>query len=193
MITGAEIPIPIRFNPFKHHRNYILSVLENESPEAIINLLDPVCNNYIDLYTGLMSPEEIGIAVTEVLKSNHVFERADFSHWVDLKSGYRQLKLKDGSEWIVRKSVEAERFIHLHPAHTGLHTVRFKGSTLKTVYLLKSIFSSSPVSFSLEMVNQVRFKIGLSPVKKLDRNKGILNCMAKFFVSTEINAQYENR
>jgi len=34
---------------------------------------------------------------------------------------------------------------------------------------------------TLEMVNRVRNQIGLSPVKKLERNKGILGCYEKFF------------
>jgi hypothetical protein len=56
--------------------------------------------------------------------------------------------------------------------------MRFKGSTLKTVYLLKTI---SPEIPSLEKVNSIRKQIGLSPVKKLERSKGILNCYEKFF------------
>lgn len=185
MTTQSDIPMPIRFNPFKHHQNCIRSVLENDSPDSIINLLDPLCNNYIDLYTGLMSPREIGLKVIQILQSNHAFEFDDFCRWVDSRNGYRQISLNDNSEWVVRKSFEEERFIHLHPAHSGLHAVRFKGSTLKTVIMLKSIFKDRKEWPSLETVNQVRLKTGLSPVKKLDRNKGILNCLEKFFVSTE--------
>lgn len=192
MTHETDIPIPIRFNPFKHHRNYILSVLEGDSPETVMSLLDPLCNNYIDIYTGTMTPRTIGLAIIDVLKSNHAFENGDFSRWVDSKNGFRQIRLDEQSEWVVRKSVEKERYIHLHPAHTGQHTIRFKGSTLKTAYLLKSIFSDRQESLSLEMVNHVRFRIGLSPVKKLDRNRGILNCFDKFFVSTELNPPIEN-
>jgi len=191
MVRQNDIPIPIRFNPFKHHRNYILSVLEGDSPETIMSLLDPVCNNYIDIYTGTMTPRAISLAIIDVLKSKHVFENGDFNCWVDSKSGYRQISLDDQSIWVVRKSVEKERYIHLHPAHAGQHTIRFKGSTLKTAYLLRSIFSDRQESLSLEKVNQVRFRIGLSPVKKLDRNRGILNCFDKFFVSTEEKSQTE--
>jgi len=192
MVLQSDIPIPIRFNPFKHHRNYILNVLESDTTEVIMGLLDPVCNNYIDIYTGSMTPWTIGLAIIDVLKSNHVFENGDFSRWVDSKSGYRQIALDDGSEWVVRKSVEKERYIHLHPAHTGQHSIRFKGSTLKTAYLFKSRFSDREESLSLEKVNQVRLRIGLSPVKKLDRNRGILNCFDKFFVSTELNPPINN-
>ncbi|MCX6239882.1 MAG: hypothetical protein NTY07_20445, partial [Bacteroidia bacterium] len=129
-MTGeTDIPVPVRFNPFKHHRNYILSILEGASPEEIINLLDPVCNNYIDIYTGRMTPETIGHAIIDILKSNQVFQVNDFNGWVALKNGYQQIKLEDRSEWVVRKSNENERYIHIHPTRTGELTFRFKGST----------------------------------------------------------------
>jgi hypothetical protein len=180
MAEIPDIPFPVRFNPFKHHRNYILSILEDTSPEIIINLLEPVCNNYIDIYTGKMTPDVICNAVIDKLKSNQVFQEYDFSRWLKSKDGYRQIKLEDQSKWIVRKSNEAERYIHLHPARTGPFTVRFKGSTLKTVYLLKNRFKGFQETFSLEEVNLIRMQAGLSPVKRLDRNKGILKCYEKF-------------
>ena len=80
MANESDIPFPVRFNPFKHHRNYILSILENVSQEAIINLLDPVCNNYIDIYTGTMTPKSIGNAVIDILKSKQVFLSGNFAH-----------------------------------------------------------------------------------------------------------------
>jgi hypothetical protein len=182
MSKEGDISFPVRFSPIKHHRNYILNILTNSSPETIVSLLDPVCNNYIDIYTGLMTPHEICLAIIDVLRSNQVFEKADFIRWVDSKNGYRQITLEDQSEWVVRKSVESDCYIHLHPARGGKHTVRFKGSTLKTACLLKSMFSGRKELLSLETVNLVRLKIGLSPVKRLDRSKGILNCLDKFFV-----------
>jgi hypothetical protein len=181
MCKDDDIPFPVRFNPLKHHRNYILKILESENPEAIISLLDPVCNNYIDIYTGVMTPRAICISVIDILKSNQVFQAVDFAQWVDLKNGYRQIKLEDQSRWIVRRSNETERYIHLHPAREGRFTVRFKGSTLKTAYLLKVGFANLQQPISLGKVNHIRMQIGLSPVKKLERGKGILNCFEKFF------------
>ncbi|HAQ20487.1 MAG TPA: hypothetical protein DCR40_14845 [Prolixibacteraceae bacterium] len=181
MVKEADIPLPVRFNPFKHHRNYILSILESSTPEMIVKLLDQVCNNYIDIYTGAMTPEAISESVIEILKSNQVFREDDFSRWVDLKNGYRQIKLADRSVWVVRKSAESEYYIHLHPSREGPFTVRFKGSTLKTVYLLKINNEISNEPLSLEKVNRIRRQIDLSPVKKLERGKGILNCYRKFF------------
>lgn len=181
MTDETDIPFPVRFNPFKHHRNYILSILQDAAPEEIITLLDLVCNNYIDIYTGTLTPEAIGHAVINILKSNHVILQNDFDGWVASKNGFQQINLEDGSEWILRKSNENERYIHLHPSRTGSFSVRFKGSTLKTVYLLRTGFTDAPEMPSLGKVNPVRLQIGLSPIKKLEKGKGILNCYEKFF------------
>lgn len=178
MAEFPDISFPVRFNPLKHHLNYLMGFVKSASPETIIAQLDSICNNYIDIYTGTITPAAISNSVISILKSIQALDANAFIHWVATKNGYRQITLEDRSEWIVRKSNEAERYIHLHPARTGPFTIRFKGSTLKTVYLLKTI---SPEIPSLEKVNSIRKQIGLSPVKKLERSKGILNCYEKFF------------
>ena len=183
MADESDIPFPVRFNPFKHHRNFILSILEEVTPEMLTGLLDPVCNNYIDIYTGEMTTEAIGNSVIAFLKSNQVYQVDAFTRWLGSSTGYRQIKLEDHSEWIVRKSNESERYIHLHPARSGSLTIRFKGSTLKTVYLLRAGVAKHGEIPSLEDVNRIRMVIALSPVKKLERNKGILKCFDAFFSS----------
>ena len=180
MDEELDILLPVRFNPFKHHRNHILSILDGASPEVMVNLLDPVCNNNIDIYTGLLSPETIVSSIFSALKSDNVLSPDDLTRWLGSKTGYRLIRLEDLSEWIVRKSNDAERYIHIHPARSGQHTLRFKGSTLKTVYLLKTRKTDFREISLLDEVNQARMQIGLSPVKKLERNKGILNCLSYF-------------
>lgn len=178
MNKGNYTPLPVLFNPFKHHRNFILQALNNMDPDTITFLLEAVCNNYIDIYTGNMIPETIGNEIIGILQSGQLLKASNFSNRV--KNGYLQVKLSDQSEWIIRKSNDPERYIHIHPARTGLFTIRFKGSTLKTIYLLK-IWKKDLNPVSLESVNRIRSKIGLSPVKKLEKGKGILNCAEKFF------------
>ncbi|HZK95999.1 MAG TPA: hypothetical protein VFC67_17500 [Prolixibacteraceae bacterium] len=181
MADEKDVQKPFRFNPFKHHRNYILGILGSAGPEGIIGLLHQVCNNYIDIYTGIMSPGAIVNDVVHILKSKRVFQKTDFTHWVASQNGYQQIKLEDQSEWVIRIGNDNERYIHIHPTRTGPFTIRLKGSSLKTIYMLKTCFEDFPESLSLEKVNQIRMQIGLSPVKKLDRNKGILKCYASFF------------
>jgi hypothetical protein len=186
MDKEADIPLPLRFNPFKHHRNYILDIIKTTSSGVIIGQMDPVCNNYTDIYTGSMSPVAICNAVITILKSNHVLLADDFTRWIASKNGYRKIKLEDQSEWIVRESAENERYIHIHPARTGPFTLRFKGSTLKTVCLLKITINGIQQRLSLEEVNRVRRGIGLSPVKKLEKSTGILKCY-KLFLDRELH------
>lgn len=193
MTEDTDIPIPVRFNPFKHHRNYILRTLESVAPDMITSLLDPVCNNYIDIYTGTLTPAAIGSSVIDILKSNNVFQLADFTRWVASKNGYQQIQLKDRSEWVVRKSKDVERYIHIHPTRTGPFTIRFKGSTLKTAYLLKTGPTNLQETLSLENVNRMRMQIGLSPVKKLDRNTGILKCYEEFFYHGKLEKKALNK
>lgn len=172
---------PIRFNPLKHHRKYILRLLQNASPEMITDLLDPVCNNYIDLYTGSLTSEAIAWQIIDSLNSMDVLDAEKFTRWVEGNHGYRKITLSDYSEWIVRSGNKSDRFIHLHPSHTGSHSVRFKGSTLKTICLLKINARTSRDTPFLEIVNRVRLQVGLSPINKLYPDKGILACYEKFF------------
>lgn len=181
MEKQTDIPIPIRFNAIKHHLNYLMDFLRKAPQEAVIKQLDPLCNNYIDIYIGEQSPATIGQRLIDELKSMHVFEVDKFNRWVKLKKGYRQIQLNDQSEWVIRQSHETERYIHIHPARTGSLVIRFKGSTLKTAYLLKINSDRNPAMLTLETVNETRMQIGLSPIKKLEQGKGILKCYEQFF------------
>ena len=183
-MNEPDIPVPVRFNSLKHHRNYLLSVLELVSEEQLGRLLDPVCNNYVDVYTGRFSPEEIVAQVLFFLQEKKVFEPENFKYWLDQHAGFQRLRLDDESEWIVRLGNEADRYIHLHPSRNGLFTVRLKGSTLKTNCLLKKIAIVSPELVTLETVNLARAKTSLSPVRKLDWNKGILWRYRNFFAES---------
>ncbi|HET6560013.1 MAG TPA: hypothetical protein VFG54_21985 [Prolixibacteraceae bacterium] len=155
--------------------------MENTSPELAASLVETVNNNYVDIYYGSMTPAAIADGVIEVLKSKQVLPAVDFTRWVDSNNGYRQVTLPDHSKWIVRRSNEVDRYIHIHPSRSGACTIRFKGSSLKTVYLLKVNGVNSLEAISLKLVNRVRAQAGLSPVKDLDRSSGILHCFETFF------------
>lgn len=181
MTEDLDIPLPLRFNPLKHHRRYLVSFMEKASPELISSLLHPVCNNYLDLYVGAMSPGAITRSVIDILMGNHVLEIDDFTNWVNSHNGYQPVKLEDQSEWIVRKSELRDRYIHLHPSRTGPLSVRLKGSAFKTICQLKASLPDNNTTISLEQVNLARQQIGLSPVKKLEKGKGISKQYETFF------------
>jgi hypothetical protein len=185
MSSITDIPSPVVFNPFKHHRGYILELLRYTTPEAIVGLLDQLCNNYVDIYTGKLSPGQLAGAVISQLESSGAYHHAEFTRWVSVSGGYRILTLRDGSEWIVRESSDPDRYVHIHPSRTGFFTQRYKGSTLKTVYMLGCTVESFHDPITLDQVNRVRTQAGLSPVKNLERSKGILNCYTKIFRTGE--------
>lgn len=172
---------PIRFNPLKHHRNAALKALSENSLNQVIALIDPICNNYVDIYTGDLTPQEIVEQTFLILKLKGVLLRAGFTKWIAVERGLCQIRLSDSSDWILRLGNDPEKYIHLHPARTGLHTIRVKGSTLKTIYLLKQAGTKEDETPSLQLVNRIRQEAGLSPVKKLEKGKGILACLEKFF------------
>ncbi len=181
MIQENDIPLPIRFNAFKHHRNHILQLLNGTSAETLINLMDPLCNNYIDVYTGSLTPTEIGKQIIDRLEQLKVIGNDAFKEWLNRSSGHRLIELDDQSFWIIREGIETNRYIHIHPARTGKYTIRFKGSTLKTVYLL--YFDAQEINSppTVSEINSIRAKIGLSPVKRLEQGKGIMKCYRQFF------------
>ena len=180
MAGEIQILIPVTFNPLKHHRNTILKFLEKATLEEMKELSDSICSNYIDVYTGELTPELICNAVIDTLKSNRIFQEENFNRWILETKGYRQLKLNDQSEWIIRKGNEPGRYIHIHPSKTGPFTLRFKGSTLKTVYRLKMEYPLKK-HLSLENINRARIDIALSPIKKPEPGKGIVKCWEVFF------------
>jgi len=173
-----NIPFPFRFNAFKHHRGYILEVLERAPASAICEQLKPLCNNYVDVYTGCLPISSICREIISILQGQNILELGAFRKWVWVRNGYRELLLSDGSHWVVREGNETERYIHVHPGRRGPNVARFKGSTIKSVFLLKLEGIEEP---TLEDVNRLRQQIGLSPVRRLEVNKGILKCYRDFF------------
>ena len=181
MSGEPEIPEPVKFNPLKHHKGFIMNFLEESTAQETEKLYNVICHNYIDIYTGKLPPEEICMAAIAVLKETGIFGKSRFKQWIAASSEYRKIKLPDQSEWVVREGSEPGRYIHIHPAKTGPYTIRFKGTTLKTAYSLKKGSQGSHQEFSLEAVNRARISIGLSPVKKLEKGKGIIHCRETLF------------
>ncbi|WP_372775884.1 hypothetical protein [Mangrovibacterium sp.] len=168
-----NIPVPFRLNAFKHHCAYALSQLENAPASLVHEQLQQLCNNYIDVYTGLLTVAHLSTEIAAILQSESRFEPEAFRKSVLIHKGYLELLLSDGSRWIVREGNGDERYIHIHPARGSSYVLRFKGSTLKTAYGLKMGRLNRP---TLMDVNRVREQIGLSPIRKLEFNKGIMKC-----------------
>jgi hypothetical protein len=74
------------------------------------------------------------------------------------------------------------RFLHIHPAKYSPFTIRVRGTTLKTVVALKVLTGKNMQNqLKLQLVNEVRSeKLGLSPVKVLEKGKGISRIWSLF-------------
>lgn len=181
MSFADTIPLPVKFNPFKHHWRFFTHYTHIRPFSEVIKSLDAVCNNYIDFYTGLLSPLEVSNQMVLILKQSGHYKLSSFEQWLAEVKYYRVLPLSDGSQWIVRRGEEEERYIHIHPARTGPHTIRIKGSTLKTVFMMRQVINIHGDELNLEVVNAARRQIGLSPVKSLHRQKGFMKCYDMIF------------
>ncbi len=176
---SIKIPVPITFNTHKHHFYFLLNRIEEwknyEWIEVETELLK-IGDNLTDLYTGKKPVEDICNECLNYLKRCGVNTRSDLIKWLH-PTTYKSIDLSDSSEWIIRVGNDPERFIHIHPAKNSALTVRVRAGTLKTVLTLMSVvYTSSPPGInSLKLVNQVRTQyLHLSPIKSLDKNKGIL-------------------
>lgn len=177
MKLNSEIFSPFKFNPYKHHWHFLIEFVNNSDESIILNLLESWCNNYIDFYTGNLSPEEICYELANILNLSKGFNSNDFNYWLNPNNGYKLITISDKSQWILRKSDDPVRYIHLHPSRSGANTVRFKGSTLKTAFAVVQLLRQSQGELNLENINNARIKTGLSPVKNVQKSKGLVKCL----------------
>jgi ribosomal protein S18 acetylase RimI-like enzyme len=172
----------IKFNPWKHHKNYICKKMEyyiyqNEAgiKELKKNLLQ-TGNSLMDLYIGELSLTEITQNISAELLNRNVSNKELFRKWLH-NSGqdYRIILLQDNSQWTLRLSGNDEKFIHIHPARYSLNTIRVRGATLRTaiaVIVISRIKGISPVNLGL--INEVRKKfLNESPIKTININSGL--------------------
>ncbi len=126
-------------------------------------------NNLIDFYFGQLGVEQICSECTQYFQKNNIYKSQQFFKWLGC-AHWKKIILSDQSEWMVRSGNSSERFIHIHPAKFSKHTIRVKGTTLKTVLTLCILdvpIQQNPDT-NLRAVNNYRNELlGLSPVKSL--------------------------
>lgn len=180
----AEIPEPITFNPFKHHFRFLLKEVERWNTTELIkeNLLQ-IGNNLTDFYIGKLTVYEICNECSEFFSKQNISNYAAFNQWLDRSHG-QKIRLSDGSDWLIRKGENKDRYIHLHPAKFSRKTIRVRATTLKTVLALiaTSATQSESGNQDLRTVNKVRTELlSLSPVKTLHpADSGILRLLNLF-------------
>jgi len=180
-----KIPVPVTFNTHKHHFGFLLCKIENLK-NIDWNQAEPeffgIGENLLDFYTGDLTVENICADCILFFKNKNISDKIAFTKWL-YPLEYRKIKLSDSSEWIIKEGKNPNRYIHIHPAKQSKHTIRIRAATLKTVLavMIKSGNISKQMNNNLLTVNKIRTEyLHLSPVKSLQRGKGILQLWELF-------------
>ncbi|KAF0234973.1 MAG: hypothetical protein FD181_3601 [Prolixibacteraceae bacterium] len=183
---NEKIPVPVTFNPHKHHFQFLLQrigVWTDMEWENVEHEFLGIGENLLDFYTGDLTVEKICAECAQFFKSRNINDKITFSNWL-LPLEYRKIVISDSSEWVIKKGKHPERFIHIHPAKKSPHTIRVRAATLKTVLTLMvcNIAISPQMNDNLLIVNKIRTAyLQFSPIKSLPRGKGIMQLWELFF------------
>lgn len=177
LVRIPAIKPPVTFNPFKHHLAFLKKeiVTWRTLPwDEVEQELLQMGSNLIDLYCGKLTVEEICIQCLEFAKSENINNSQQLAQWLYPKE-FRKTVFADQSVWVVKQGLDNERFLHIHPAKYSPFTIRVRATTLKTVVALLILNKPEKLlELQLQTVNQVRKeKLGLSPVKSVEKGKGI--------------------
>ena len=158
-------PLPIIFNPLKHHLGFIRSYIREtrkEDNETMESDLKKIGESQMDLYVGELNISEIEQEVLGYLSTNGILEKGAYANFIN--NNYQQIQLSDQSKWILRMGEDSEQYVHIHPARNGPHVVRVKASTMKTVIAVQVLLGDSQIG--IDEVNWVREEcLGLSRLK----------------------------
>lgn len=180
-----KIPVPVTFNTHKHHFRFLLhqiGIWKNLEWKQVEAELLQIGENLLDFYTGNLTVENICTECTHYFKTNNINDKISFASWLH-PFEYRKIVLGDSSEWVIKEGNDKERYIHIHPAKHSPHTIRVRAATLKTVVTLMvhTCAISQHINENLQTVNQIRKEfLHLSPIKSLQRGKGILQLWEMF-------------
>ncbi len=171
MLPANQIPVPVLFNPLKHHLGYIkefidLNTGENTIPDnnAVVRELKHIGGSVMDVYSGRLDYNQIGDELLCFIKTKKLSIPADFHEWAgkdpnDLKTIY----LSDGSNWVMKYYDHEQRFVHSFPARFSPFSFRIKANTLKSAILYQIFIGKDFITE--EDLNTARAIAGLSPVR----------------------------
>lgn len=182
---NEKIPVPITFNPYKHHLKFLKEKMNDWKKmnwESVDREILCIGSNLIDFYFGSLRVEEICGECFEYFRNEKITEKDDLLNWLKPVK-HKKIQLSDKSLWLIKEGIDPERFIHIHPAKYSHFSIRVRATTLKTVIALKvqSFSIGNEMKENLQLVNQVRTKfLKLSPIKSLQPEKGILHLWELF-------------
>jgi hypothetical protein len=173
MYPKDNIPLPLLFNPLKHHlcfiKDYISDNLKDKTigdHQAITKDLKHLGGSLMDIYSGPLSLNDIFEEILEYLNANNFTGKESYSKWTgkDPKD-FKSIRLSDDSQWILKFFNNEQRYIHLFPARYSPHSFRVKANTLKSAILYIICIGKDFVTE--DDLNTARAVSGLSPVKEV--------------------------
>lgn len=181
-----EIPLPIQYNPYKHHFRFLLNELtdwQKSNWSLTEKTMLSIGNNLFDFYLGELTSEQVCEASLNYFEIKNITTKTAFNNWLG-NSEWKKIVLPDDSRWLIKKGNQPDRYIHIHPAKFSKHTIRVRATTLKTVLTLcvHKIPILEDAELNLQAVNQHRISyLKLSPIKSLDEeDSGILKLWQLF-------------
>jgi hypothetical protein len=177
-----EAPAPVLLNTWKHHaaalrRRIAEAVREGEAGlDALAERLVVIGTELMDLYTGRLTPAEIGARVVEGLRAEGRLALPTYRAWITGSGGYGVMTFDDGTRWVLRMGDEADRYVHVHPARWAPQTCRVRANVLKTgVMVLAYVGVHGGDPMDVKCVNAVRRDyLGLAPIgRELAGDQGI--------------------
>lgn len=183
MLSAYDTP-PFRFNPWKHHLHWVVECLNHvinnpgdlKMRDGIIGNLSSINSNYVDIYTGHLTAEQLIKGVCDELEKLKIRGKNEFLSWMG-EWGFKLVTFSDGSVWVLRKGADEEFYIHIHPARNAPNIIRIHGNSWKTAVVTK-IFYPHVADTDNVALNEVRVKhLNLSPIKNLCNSQRLLKAM----------------
>ena len=171
MLPGQAIPVPILFNPLKHHLGYIKEFIDlntggNSIPDnnAVVRELKHIGGSVMDVYSGTLDYNQIGDELLCFIKTKKLSLARDFHDWSGKDpNNLKNIYLSDGSNWVMKYYEHEQRYVHAFPARFSQYSFRIKANTLKSAILYQIFIGKDFISE--EDLNTARAIAGLSPVR----------------------------
>jgi hypothetical protein len=168
----STIEKPFLFNVLKHHlshqKDYIRCYV-NDIPSLKADLAI-IGNSQMDVYCGSLGVERISTDILKFINNSFTVSKQEYSKYILKHNNFFVVSISDHSEWVLRKGIDPDRYIHFHPARYSCHTFRVNANTLKTLIAAGIIADGS---IGLAEINSARKVLDLDPVKKLSPDQGI--------------------
>ncbi|QKG80595.1 hypothetical protein [Tenuifilum thalassicum] len=169
---------PVTFNPIKHHREHVCSLIyelhKQNNLDYLKSVFASIGGTLIDFYIGTLTVIQIANEVISILANEKVNNFSEYKSWLGFpKTNYKCVKLSDDSTWVLKLGNKPEYFVHIHPGRYSSNTVRCRPNTLKVAITIRSLIGFDEEKFDLQLVNLARDIVGLSPLGQLKPHSAI--------------------